>query len=456
MSPAYTFRPALRENVNLLICLAGPSGGGKTYTAMRLAKGITPVGQRFAVIDTEAGRAKHYADQFSFDHCDLHPPFRPTAYLDAIKAAEAASYAAIVVDSFSHEHAGEGGILDWQEEELAAMVARVMKRDPHAEEWKLRESYKMAAWIKPKMAHKAMVQRLLQVRAHLILCFRAEEKVDMVKNPQTQKMEIVPKQTLSGFKGWIPICSKDLPFELTASFILTPDKPGVPQPIKLQEQHRAIFPAGVPIDEEAGKRLAAWARGGAAASGAAPGSSAPAPTAVPASKTPETDRGSITPREPVRTESAPAAGAGAPAADRATSKEPSKPADEAGQGPSAQDLLPAGEPPKKKDEPKGPPVPGIDVEDEDQAIVKLIEAEKAKLEKQPSDAIWAKLCQGVAGTAVLDMADPAALQDLLALVKKLVAKDPDAIATARRHVRPATETAESAALTSSFPIGWSA
>ena len=40
--------------------------------------------------------------------------------------------------------------------------------------------------------------------------------------------------------------------------------PGVPVPIKLQEQHRAIFPLDQPIDEEAGKRVAAWAAGGKA------------------------------------------------------------------------------------------------------------------------------------------------------------------------------------------------
>ena len=29
------------------------------------------------------------------------------------------------------------------------------------DDWKKREACKMAAWIKPKMAHKQMVQRLL-------------------------------------------------------------------------------------------------------------------------------------------------------------------------------------------------------------------------------------------------------------------------------------------------------
>lgn len=240
----FTFRPATRENVGLLIGLIGPSGSGKTYSAMRLAAGIA--GDRpFAVIDTEAGRAKHYAEKFRFDHGDLRPPFRPDAYMEAIAAADEAGYPAVVVDSVSHEHAGEGGLLDWHEEELGRMAG---------DNWQKREAVKMAAWIKPKMAHKAMVQRLLQVRTHLILCFRAEEKVKMERGADG-KMKITPL-------GWLPICEKSMPYELTTSLLLTPDAPGAPKPIKLQDQHRELFPLDRPITEDAGRRIAAWAAGG--------------------------------------------------------------------------------------------------------------------------------------------------------------------------------------------------
>jgi hypothetical protein len=129
------------------------------------------------------------------------------------------------------------------------------------DDWQKREACKMAAWIRPKMDHKKMVQRLLQIRAHLILCFRAEEKVDMVRGDDG-KMKIVPKVSRTGLDGWMPICEKALPYELTASFLLTADAPGVPKSIKLQEQHRAFFPLDKPIDESAGERLAAWAKGG--------------------------------------------------------------------------------------------------------------------------------------------------------------------------------------------------
>lgn len=107
----FTFRPAIREAVALLIGLSGSSGSGKTYSAMRLAKGICG-DKPFAVIDTEAGRSRHYAEIFRFDVGDLTAPFRPDSYLNAIKTADEAGYKAIVVDSVSHEWAGEGVFLD--------------------------------------------------------------------------------------------------------------------------------------------------------------------------------------------------------------------------------------------------------------------------------------------------------------------------------------------------------
>lgn len=250
----FSFRPAVREMVGLLIGLAGGTGSGKTYSGMRLAAGIMAQlapGKPFAVIDTEAGRAKHYAGQFCFDHGDLKPPFRPSSYAEAIIAADEAKYPVILVDSMSHVWAGDGGVLDFQEDELTRMAG---------DDWKKRENCKMAAWIKPKVEHKHMVQRLLQVRAHLILCFRAEEKIEMIRG-ENGKMQIVPKKTVTGLDGWVPICEKNLPFELTASFLLLATAPGIGQPIKLQEQHKALFPAGKPINEDSGKRIALWASG---------------------------------------------------------------------------------------------------------------------------------------------------------------------------------------------------
>ena len=160
------FTPAKRENVGLWINLIGGTGGGKTYTAMRLASGIAG-DKPFAVIDTENRRALHYADAFKFDHAELRAPFTPDAYADAITSADKAGYPVIVVDSGTHVWSGDGGVLDMQEAEFERMGSR--------------EAVKMTSWIRPKMAHKHMVSKMLQIKAHLILCLRAEQKIEMVK-----------------------------------------------------------------------------------------------------------------------------------------------------------------------------------------------------------------------------------------------------------------------------------
>jgi hypothetical protein len=174
-------------------------------------------------------------------HGEIHAPFRPDKYADAIQAG-AADYPVVVVDSMSHEWAGDGGCLDWHDE--------IMGGD---------QKKNLQAWIEPKLAHKRMVTRLLQLNAHVILCFRAEPKVEAVREDGQTK--IVPKPSLTGLDGWLPITEKMLPYELTASFLLMADHPGVPRPIKLQEQHKPLVPLDKPLDEKTGALLAEWARG---------------------------------------------------------------------------------------------------------------------------------------------------------------------------------------------------
>ena len=233
----FEFKPAAREQVGLLIALAGASGSGKTYSALRLAKGISPAG-KIAFIDTEARRGLHYADTFTFLHHDMRPPFRPHRFIEAIHAAEKIGTEVVIIDSFSHEYDGEGGIIDWADE----LAANGVKSPGN--------------WKDPKLAHKKMMNALLQCRATIIFCLRADEKIEIVR--EGGRTQVRPL-------GWMPICEKRFAYETTASFTLTPDRPGRVRfdlPHKCQAQHRGIFRDGELIDEDSGAKLAEWARGG--------------------------------------------------------------------------------------------------------------------------------------------------------------------------------------------------
>jgi len=243
----FTYRPAVRENVQLLVGLAGGTGAGKTMSALEIATGLAG-GKRFAAIDTENGRIRHYADSYDFDVTDLAVPFRPERYADAIAAADDAGYEVIVVDSMTHEWDGDGGCLDWQEEEYRRLGGR--------------DAVKLLSWQEPKKGHRKMVTRLLQVNAHVILCFRAAERVEIAKDAQG-KTVVRPKRTLTGLDGWVPISEPKLPYELTMSCLLVADAPGIPKPIKLPEQFKSFVPLDQPLSESTGRQLGEWARGGA-------------------------------------------------------------------------------------------------------------------------------------------------------------------------------------------------
>lgn len=279
-----SFRRAERAGVSLLIGIAGASGAGKTLSALRLARGLVDGDDsKIAVIDTEAGRALHYAPApgvpsdpmtFDFSHASLTAPFRPARYLELIEEADKAGFGVIVIDSFSHVWEGEGGLMEWHDDIVAAAVETAEKR------WNSYNNGKpfdvdaaagranIVAWSEPKSAHKRLISRLLQCQAHLVICLRAQEKLRMEKVTEEgrngrsyEKTVITAASDLPPTERWSPICEKNLPYELITSLILTPDNPGVPIPIKLQKQHRDFVPLDKPLDEEVGRRLAAWARG---------------------------------------------------------------------------------------------------------------------------------------------------------------------------------------------------
>ena len=179
----FEIKKATRKAIPAIICLYGKSGGGKTYSALRLAQGL---GGKICVIDTENGRASHYADEFDFDVIDLNPPFSPARYIEAIKTAQDAGYKAIVIDSISHEWEGTGGCLEMAEGGKG-----------------------LQAWAKPKAEHRKMMNMLLQSKSHIIFCARAKDDLEQVKI--NGKTEIVNK-------GIIPIQEKNFPFEMLITF----------------------------------------------------------------------------------------------------------------------------------------------------------------------------------------------------------------------------------------------
>lgn len=278
-APARTFeiKPAIREQVPLLIGLMGPPGAGKTYSALTLADGMREVaGVAPVLIDTEGGRSKKYADLFKFERMDFAAPFKPTDFLAAIQQAVAAKPCAVIIDSMSDEHEGEGGVLDWHDTELDRMAGT---------DWAKRERVGQAAWIKPKADRRAMINGLLKIQTPMIFCFRAREKVKQVKD---DRGKMVPTNI-----GYMPIAPSEIVHVMDLNCVLPPKSDGVPVwrsdkmgedfIIKLPEFFKAIFTDGRPITKDTGRALAQWAKGGTTVSprqpSPSPAAEAPAPSA---------------------------------------------------------------------------------------------------------------------------------------------------------------------------------
>jgi hypothetical protein len=102
------FKKAKRSNRNLRMAIAGVSGGGKTYTALKLASYL---GNSTALIDTERSSAEIYSAEYEFDVAQLDN-HHPQNYIDAINRAAEGGYNTLIIDSLSHAWIGKDGALD--------------------------------------------------------------------------------------------------------------------------------------------------------------------------------------------------------------------------------------------------------------------------------------------------------------------------------------------------------
>jgi hypothetical protein len=245
----FTASPAVRKEEPLLIGVIGPPGGGKTLSSLKLAKGIQAVrGGPIVVIDTEGGRSRKYADLIPFEIVEFAPPCRPERFLEAIRAQLSKNPAAIILDSASDEHEGEGGYLEWHDE----MVPKMGNN-----EW--------AAWAKPKASRKKLISGILHIKTPLIFTFRAREK--------TKQENINGKKTVINI-GWQPVAPLEIVHTLDMTCILPPRADGVPVwksdkvgedfIIKLPNYLAPFIKDGEALSEQMGEAFARWAKGDAA------------------------------------------------------------------------------------------------------------------------------------------------------------------------------------------------
>ena len=221
---------AERHQVKLRIGLSGPSGFGKTYSALLLAHGITNDWNKIAIIDTENKSASLYSHLGDFNVLSLEEPYSPERYLKAIKLCEESDVEIIIIDSISAEWQGKGGILEIHEQ----LGGRFQD------------------WAKVTPRHQSFIDAIVQSKCHIITTTRrkVDYSLDQDSNGKTKVMKLGMKEiTREGFE-----------YELTVNFELLNDK----HLVSASKDRTGLF-MGKPefiINSNTGKKLINWCNQG--------------------------------------------------------------------------------------------------------------------------------------------------------------------------------------------------
>jgi hypothetical protein len=148
------FSPATKEQAKARIALTGPTGSGKTYTALVIG---TALAKKVALIDTEHGSASKYADEYAFDTLQF-ASFEPVSLVDALAVASHEAYEVVIVDSLSHFWSGTGGMLE--------QVDNAAKRSGAGSSF--------AGWKEVRPMERAMIEALLAYPGHIIVTMRTK------------------------------------------------------------------------------------------------------------------------------------------------------------------------------------------------------------------------------------------------------------------------------------------
>lgn len=184
-------RKASRTQLKARVALDGPSGAGKTYTAIEWGQVLQGPDGRTLVIDTEHGSAEWYSDRWDYDVLTWTPPYVPGELAATIREA-AAKYEVVVVDSFSHFWEGEGGTRDIAD----AAAERSMGGNSFA-------GWKVAT---PALRH--LIDTVLGAEAHVICTMRSKMEYVLEQDERTGKTK--PKKI-----GLAPVMRQGVEYEFT-------------------------------------------------------------------------------------------------------------------------------------------------------------------------------------------------------------------------------------------------
>lgn len=246
-----TLEPIQRHGSHMLMALYGMSGSGKTLSAIKIAQGLVKDPKKIALIDTETGRGKIYAeDAPGIMYAAFSPPFTPERYIEVIKHVEEQGIECCIIDSGSHEWEGIGGLIE------------IADNQKSSQGYDLKGLVK---WSKPKARHKKFINCMLSSQMHILISLRAKEKLVQKKIPQANG---APKDEIVS-EGYVPIQERNFKFDMIVQVhCFEQEVNGMMQGgfFKLDKCPGKLvhaFPIGKQLDVDTGQRIAQWIAGGA-------------------------------------------------------------------------------------------------------------------------------------------------------------------------------------------------
>lgn len=174
---------AEKEKVKLMLALTGPSGAGKTYSALQLAYGIAGDWSKIAVADTENKSALYYAGKTTgpWQHIEFSSAmpkgYHPNNWIKLIEFAESdPNIEVLILDSISHE---------WQA--CLQLIEQFSKTGAG-------NSY--VQWAKVTPLHNAFIDKMRNSRLHIIATIRSVTEYVLEVNDKGKQ---APKKM--GMKG---------------------------------------------------------------------------------------------------------------------------------------------------------------------------------------------------------------------------------------------------------------
>jgi len=234
----FEIQKAKRELIWVKVALMAASGGGKSYSSLRLATGMLEELKKLGLEqngkillgNTEQKRGLYYANEFSYDIVNIRAPHEPEMYVDFIRYAVEQDYPILILDSTSHEWEGKGGCLELHQQ----------------------AGGNYPAWAKVTPRHNKFLIEIADSPIHIIATMRGKDQyvmeTDDNRKTTIKKVGLGAKQR-EGFE-----------YEFTTTFMID-QKTNLAES---QKDNTHIFEEdlNVKLTEEHGKRLVRWSNSG--------------------------------------------------------------------------------------------------------------------------------------------------------------------------------------------------